>query len=680
MKKIRYSYILVVLLLLTKSQGLLAQSKYTVVLPQIDMALQADGNGDLRVAADDKGNETHKSFFKFDCNNLPVNAKVMTLNLKLYNKPNDNMSDFSVQTITALKGTNGWTGSETSLNDPKLSWAILSNNTEGPVGRAEIRKSTTSIAMKLKFPGSLKPVADFLPDGILSLAARSPEKGQDTRFFSSKTAETSFNFSKKPKLLVNYEIDPYPFREDWAQSFGNMQHNSLLNWKSNTYVQEAQTRILPYGGGYLQEIGSTGALAIYKNLPLVFTQETTGTPTVFNVKQLDSKGNVLWKQGVDDVAKSWPLIDEQGRLYYISKSGKLSILDLNNSGNILFNKLLSEITNQQLTTLNNTATIGYDGTLYLPSDTGIVALSAYPQLKIRWKYTPKSNERSGPVSLSPDESKAFFIVVDTQQKKSRLVVLDNLDGSILATSDTVLDGYQNDINFYIPAPVVQDNARVFVLNGFDNSNKLFVFNIDDKGAITRTQFITSGNSGNTGISQPVIDAESNVFLVFNTKLAKYNEKLNIPDVFEKSATLNNASILLTDASSRIYATDPYSTPKMILGFQNDSENPNAFAVTLDAAIGNTKKNMILAPDGTLYTATATSLIAVTATKVAQNDAVINQANLKTNTVYRATNSITVEGITVAPSVNVILNSGGSISFKPGFTVTKGAQLNCKTAN
>jgi len=679
MNKIGYGYIFVVLLLLTKSQALFAQSKYTVLLPEIDMALPLETNKDLRVAADDKGNETNKSFFKFDFNHLPANAKIATLNLKLYNRPNDNMSDFSVQTITALKGTNGWTENETNLSDPKLDWAILSNNKEGPVGRAEIRKSTTAIAMKLKFPGSLKPVTEFLPDGILSLAARSPEKGQDTRFFSSKTAQTPFNFSKKPKLLVAYEIDAYPFREDWAQSFANAQYSSMLNWKSNTYVQEAQIRKLPYGGGYLQEIGLTGALVIYKNTPVVFTQATSGKSAAFYVKQLDAKGNVLWEQGMDDVAKSWPLIDEQGRLYYISKLGKLSILDLNNAGKKLLEKPLSEITSQQLTTINDNATIGYDGTLYLPSDTGIVALSAYPQCKIRWKYEGNPNERIGPVSLSPDESKAFFIAVDTQQKKSRLMVLNNMDGSKMEPSGPVLDGYQNDVNFYIPAPVVQDNTRVFVLNGFEKGNKLFIFDIDDKG-VTQTQFIPSESSGNVGISQPVIDAESNVFFVFNLKLAKYNAALNKAEVFEKSVALDNGSRLLTDAGSTIYVTDTYSPSKKILGFQNNAENPNAFVVTVDPAIGYTKKNMVLAPDGTLYTATATDLLAVTATKVATNDVVIGQADLKTNTVYRANNSITVEGITVAPSVNTILNSGGSISFKPGFTVTKGAQIHCKTAN
>ncbi|MCC9020462.1 hypothetical protein [Flavobacterium lipolyticum] len=679
MNKIYHTCVVFLLVMLIKPQNGFSQVKYTVLLPEIDKAIPSESSADLRVSANEKGEETSKSFFKFDFKSVPVNAKIGSLALKLYNRPNDRMSEFSVQTITILKGPNGWSGSEISLTDPGLNWADIKKNTEGPIGMDQLKKSSASAMMKLRIPDLPKPVLGFLPDGILSLAARSPEKGQDTRFFSSITAETPSNFSKKPKVLATYEVDPYPFREDWSQSFVNAQHNSLLNWKSNSFVVEAQIRKLPIGNEYFQEIGPTGALAIYKNQPLVFTQATSGTQAVFYVKQLDSRGNVLWLKAVDDVARSWPLIDERGRLYYISRSGKLSILDLNNSGNILFSKSLSEITNRQLSTINNNATIGYDGTLYLPSDPGIVALSAYPQCKIRWKYEPKANEIIGPVSLSPDESKAFFIAVDTQQNKSRLIVLNNLDGSSIATSDYVLGGYKNDTNFYIPFPVVQDNFRVFVLNGYDNSSKLFVFDVDETTGDIKTQFIDSENNANTGISQPVMDAKLNVFFVYNNKLAKYNPVENKAVVFDKSVVqLNNASILVSDASFTIYATDSYSSPQKIMGFKNDVDHPNAFSVGLEASVGNIKKNVTLAPDGTLYTVTATNLIAVTASKVAENEVTVSQSNLSTNTVYRASASIIVEGLTIPPSVTTIFNSAGSIAFKPGFTVTKGAQLTCKT--
>jgi|GEM_PF-1097203 len=664
------------LLLAVQSQMLFSQSKYTVLLPEIDKAIPADNDKDLRIAANEIGIETVKSFFKFDFKNLPVHAKIGFLDLKIYNRPNDITSGFTVQTITILKGDNDWTGNESKLDDPLLDWADIEKNEE-TIGLAEVKKSTESVAAELKIPGSFKFIPDFLKDSILSLAARSPENRQDTKFFSSITSETSSNFSKKPKLIVTYEIDSYPFREDWAQPFVNSQHNSLLGWKSNTFITSAQVRKLPNAQNEnIQEAGSGGGILIYKNQPVIFTQAAAGTTSVFYVKQLNSKGDVLWSAGVDDVASCSPLIDEKGRLYYISKSGKLTILELNNKGNNLFSISLSGIYGQ-IGNVNNTVTLGYDKTLYLPSDKGIFAVSAYPQLKVRWKYEQKTNEINGPVSLSKDESKAFFINIDKNQRRGRLVVLDNLDGSLIAASDYVLGGYTNDSNYYIPPPVVQNNSRVFVLDGFDNSSTLFVFDINSKREIT-TQNISSGSNINTGISQPVIDSQSNVFFVYNNSLAKYDASANKAIVFNGSSTLDNASILVADNSSNIYAADPYSSPKKIMGFKNDTAAPNSFSVAMDVAIGNPRKNLVLAPDGTLYTTTATNLISTTPVRFDAGTITIDSSNLNTNTLYRASDAIIVEGFSILPSVNTILHSGGGVSFKAGFSVAKGAQLNCKT--
>lgn len=661
------------LLLTLQSQMLFSQSKFTVLLPKTDTAIPAESDKDLRIAADVKGQETVKSFFKFDFSNLPINAKVGELNLKLYVRSNKVTSDFSSQPITILKGNNDWTGNETNLDDAKLEWAKFKKDTKSS-GLTEVKKSSKSITAQLNIPNFIKFVSEFLPDGVLSLVARSPEQNQNTKFFSSVTSETASNFSKKPKLIVTYEVSSYPFREDWAQPFANSQHNSLLGWKTNTYTTSAQVRkLLKTENENIQDIG----ILIYKNQPVIFTQATAGTAAVFYVKQLNSRGDVLWSAGVDDAARCSPLIDELGRLYYISKSGKLTILNLNNKGESLFSKAFSDITGGQIKIINNNVTIGYDRTLYVPSDQGVLALSAYPQFKIRWKYEQKPNEDNGPVSLSPDESKAFFINVDKDNKRSRLIILDNMDGSIIAASGYDLGGYYNGSNYNIPSPVVQNDSRVFVLNGFDNGDKLFVFNINDKKEIT-TQFISSGNTVNTGISQPVIDAEPepNVFFVYNEKLAKYDASTNTALVFDKSTALNNASILVTDASSNIYAIDPYNTPKKVMGFKNDANSPNAFSVNIENGFGNPRKNIALAPDGTLYTTTATNIISITPLKVASST--INLSNFKTNTVYKASDAITVERFDVIPTINTMLNSGGSISFKPGFRLEKGAQLTCKT--
>lgn len=669
LKRKFFSGIAYFLLLIMQSQLLFSQSKFTVLLPTTDTAIPGRSDKNLQISADAKGVETAKSFFKFDLNNLPTNTKVGLLNLKLFVRPNSETSDFSVQTLTILKGNNDWTGNETSLTDQKLGWADIKKNPE-IIGLAEIRKSYESVTAKLKIPGSFKFVSDFLADGILSLAARSPEKNQDTKFFSYETSEKNAEFSKKPRLIVTYEIASYPFIQDWAQPFANPQHNSLLDWKSNTHATSVKAKKLPnVPSENIQDIG----ILIYNNQPVVFTQATSGS-SVFYVKQLNSAGGVLWSTAVDDAARCSPLIDEKGKMYYISKKGNLTILDMNNKGVISYSRSLFAID----ATINNKVTMGYDRTLYVPSDKGVFALSAFPQLKTRWKYEQKANERNGPVSLSPDESKAFFINIDTNNKRSRLIALNNLDGSLIAASDYNLGGYADGENYYIPFPVVQNNSTVFVLDGFDSSNTLFVFDIDEKNKSLKMQRISAGNTINTGISQPVIDSQSNVYFVYNNALAKYDATGNTATVFQKSIALENASVLVTDASSNIYAIDSYSTPKKIIGFKNDPNTAPAFSVDIDSGFGNTRKNIILSPDGTLYTTTAANLISVTPFKFATNTITLTASNLSTDTTYSASDAITLEGFGVLPSVNTILNSGGIISFKPGFSVAKGAQIICKT--
>ncbi len=102
---------------------------------------------------------------------------------------------------------------------------------------------------------------------------------------------------------------------------------------------------------------------------------------------------------------------------------------------------------------------------------------------------------------------------------------------------------------------------------------------------------------------------------------------------------------------------------------------NAFSVNVNTKI---KKHLVLAPDGTLYTATANNLLAITPTKVSVDNLSIAKTTVKTNTVYRATNNIRVEGFELQASVNTIFSSGKTISFKKGFRVKRGASLRCKT--
>src|SRR5205085_1096941 len=109
-------------------------------------------------------------------------------------------------------------------------------------------------------------------------------------------------------------------RSDWQQYFSNVQHTGYLNWEAAQDITAANVRKFENADSYIAGADPTGALAIYKGNPLVFTQAKAGAANVYYVKQLDGNGKVVWSKGVNGVSKCWPLIDEKARLYYFTES------------------------------------------------------------------------------------------------------------------------------------------------------------------------------------------------------------------------------------------------------------------------------------------------------------------------------------------------------------------------
>ena len=221
------------LILVGISNGVLSQSRYTVVLPEVNTTIPPRVDDALAVAADASKKETAKSFFKFDLSHLPQFTKVKNYELRLYidsiTVPREIVS-FSTHPITVLKRPitwtgEAWTGTETNLNHPALSWANKGNKS---IGREIIQKKTKILNMELN-----RKAFDTLLTNV-SLAIRSPKKEKETLFYSSTTAQKSGLFSNIPKLILQYEIKSPVFRSDWAQSFSTAQHDSYLNWSNNT--------------------------------------------------------------------------------------------------------------------------------------------------------------------------------------------------------------------------------------------------------------------------------------------------------------------------------------------------------------------------------------------------------------------------------------------------------------
>ena len=661
--------------------NLQAQARQTVLLPDLDTSItrNARKNSYLLIAADLSGNDTSRSFFEFNYNNLPLNADPTKLSFQLSIAAKGSTTS-ATQYIYLMQGApSSVIKAGIKLGDESLAWSSPGNV---PVGRSVVTNANNSLSFDMNLAGKYPHQFFFNQQGPLWLAARSPSKRQSNSFYSSYRAINTPAY--KPRIVVQYDIGKYPFRNDWAQTFNNAQRSGYLNWATNCDIKSGGYQLLPntskdlYAGA-----DPNGAMLIYKNKPLVFTQAASGK-NVFFVKQLDINGNILWAQAVDNLAKCCPVIDELGRLYYFSLSGTLSILDLNNSGTFVTadgityqNQPLSTIANNQAVKIVNGVTIGYDGTLYLSTNRGLLALSAYPQLKVRWKYDNSNKENTGPASLSADESKTFFISADTMQGTCRLMVLNNTDGTEIDESKPLNFGYKGPYSYLIPAPVVQGNTNIFLLSGFDNGGLLyrFGFNTSTNKLTNDVARVEADNTLNTGISQPVTGADSNVYFVFNNKIARYDSgKKNNVDFLNNSNYLDNASILVTDKSSNIYALDPYKHNVLCFSYISTGLN-NVFTIGIDT----TKKNVALATDGTIYTMNLNNIIAVRPVSVSKNDIAFSQMpDLNTNTLYRANNTITLSNFNVQNSINAVFYSGGSISFKPGFAVSQGAQLLFKT--
>ncbi|NLR77301.1 hypothetical protein [Chitinophaga eiseniae] len=646
--------------------------KYTTILPDIAVNVHStgDGRGDvhLEIKANASGQETVRSLFKFGLGILPDNARISNLHLRLYVQRKTDLLSASHQTVTLLQSyTPYWEIGTASWNNPVF-------DLTKKIGMFPIVSSTDIVNIKLAIPARSEGVTDFLKtaDTSLSLAARSPQQSQDNFFYSDKAQSLGVQYSKKPKLIVQYAMNIYPKLSDWSQLRNNGQHTGYTGWMSNAFTTAvAIDTLYRPARGYIAGADPVGAMLIYNANPIVFVRDSTSDEPI-RVVQLNGAGNTLWSVPMREMNKFCPLIDTKGRMYCIT-ANRLIIFDLNNTGNKLLDVPLSSLLGDDVGGVINTPTLGYDGMLYLPASAAVVALTPFPQLKTLWRYPiDKDNEIAGPVSLNSSERNAFFIKVN--KNYGQLIALDNSDGTSLDSSSQnhlstyVYDEYTN----YIPAPVIADDSSVLVLNGFDNSNTLFCFKwAADKGRLSLWDNITSGKTVNTGISQPVADTRGNAYFVFNNYLLHYRPADRSRFYEASGQKLDNASLLVVNDSLQVFALDAVNN--LVAGFSTGNQYMRNTFVTTPAsgASLNFRKNIVLAPDGTLYSANNNWLIAVKTTKV--NTDTLDLTAIKNNTLYRANNQVNVSG-TVMNTVNAVISSGGGIGFQNGFTVEPGAKL------
>jgi hypothetical protein len=459
-------------------------------------------------------------------------------------------NNLKIPIVVANKGANLhlWLATN-KLDANQLQYFNLNKkNSDKSIGQGKIIKGTHSLKIPLNIIHEWNQKDTVLE--FMELNGRFTTNYSDKKviFNNSSTTSADYSLNKQPKLVVDYEVAKETYGTSWSQLNGNAQHSNRINWCGDSsfgFVYKVKEI-------YKDSKKSIKYISTYKNKPIIFGRDENNQPYIAMLTG-ESGNKALWRLSLNafpDKDKQ-PVIMPDGKMLFVSEQKTLEILDLNEVKSIKsvpLSDIKISLTKNESDTINGVAdemTLGYDGTIYMPitnkaGPIGIVTLTAYPSLKPRWFY--KTINTVGPVSLSENEKMAFFIETDNGSQKSRLMVLDNINGEVLARSKDILRSYSNDGNPYISPVTLQtfdkDTTAVYVLDGYKTSNKLYVFKahynqfFDQLGVqkeateLEHSQLIESKNSENVGLSKPTVFNNEQIFFMRDNAVNRHTIKSN----------------------------------------------------------------------------------------------------------------------------------------------------------
>lgn len=565
------------------------------------------------------------------------------------------------------------------------------------IGEVEIGKSSQLLTVEMNLHESLPK----LKDSLFFTGKLSKELSQKTlRFYGSNAVRENVQINKQPRMIIDYEVIKEPFRSDWAQTGFNAQHSNAIDWKivtnRNSTIAYIEQKINDLGLENVQELSNY--VNIFNNNPVVYVK--TNNNQYFVVLLEKSKLKKIWAIQVNSLPKYTPVINQNGVLYFFTEKGLIEEIDLK-IGEISKQKEQNELPLNQTSNedylVDNEVTLGYDGTLIFPvsnkkASNGIVAINSGADHKTRWYYSA-GHHKAGPISLSPDEKYALFIQSDSLKGKSKLVVLDNTDGTVLAESEFILGSYTNDGNFYIPPVFIQKETNksnfVYVLNGYKTSNKLFVFQINkdslDKkvGAqqlLVPKKIIQVEQSNNEGISRPMIGNDGKIYFIKQQELTTYNPSNNEIYSFTKHAEtpkfghLKNDAELIGNASNYMYILT--NSNFEFTSIDDKGQKKSSDVSYMQIPNKRNVSNFVVASDFTSYFIPQGGKSVVK--QYITNSVLAPLKQLENKTTYWF-NTITVDKTAAVKDeieANII---GKTIKINKGFSVKKGAKINFQIA-
>ncbi|MGA1839336.1 MAG: PQQ-binding-like beta-propeller repeat protein [bacterium] len=667
------------------------------------MVEMLDGNTKIRsgiremeVAADDERNPVKSCYLLFDLGAIPPKAFVDSLTLRLYLKAQNDPDNYQLVKIYNVN----------NLSDVRRRLNGTDDSSLKAIGSEEVNNKTPIIDFECKIheEHDRTNCLNVNRSGF-ALMLLSTSKDQDYSYYSnySKTKDGGPPcYNVQPRLIVKYSMPPLMRpSSDWSQYNYDPQHSGRTPWKIYLNPNEREQKVkaelkTAYSpAGYIE-----GDPVVYDNDLFFHTQSGNNPSGNFFITAVSGIGKPLWDQNVEGVVTFQPIVDRCGLMYVVTEN-RLVILDLRDRGNILKGIDWKDmLRTKQEVSIRSTPTIGYNGALYLSTNRGVYALTPYPDMDILWNYTTEENS-FGIITLSKNEATAYVI----DGSSWHLVAIDSVDGEEKWREEV----FKTKDKTNLPVPVVGKNEYIYVTNGYPAGNYLQIL---DAGGNTIKK-IESGE-----ISRPVIGSNGNAFFIHkdrglcrcdpsdpNKIICEHDD----PDkIMNNDDKLNAKSIIVMNGNDNIYVIDRFRDPQQVKGYFADLKeifelNVKKTNSNIEDESRNFKDNLLIAPDGSLYTRNDNNLFAITIRdssidKLELTKDVIRKGN---ETTFHAMDSLTLkkEGISINNSKSVIIQSGktieveenvsivdnssvvfksGTIRFNSQFRVKKGARFICKT--
>jgi hypothetical protein len=510
---------------------------------------------------------------------------------------------------------------------------------------------------------------EYAGDKKISLRLFSDSRKASTLLFSSANAEALANPSNLPRLVIEYTPPPPEVLDtlSWPQHQQNPEHTGNSPWipfQNPTGFSLAKIDMSKISG-------STGTIADYPliyrgNIYLVY--KTSDRNWLFAI---DFTGTQLWRRdiGTGTIQRS-PVISRNGLLYAVTEK-KISSYNLKASGQPVASYPASGDLSGKLAAFTD-LTAGNDGSLFIALQENnlnyIYGLTA--ELKPFLKSSPfgMAPKKISTVSVSPDGRHIFA------QYPQGAVSIEITNPS-QEQSIALQDGDQTPREYY-HVPVAGPAGGVMIFSDFTgNANEGNVWGYAATGRIW--------NSPGTLIPQPVLGSNGLVYFIQGGGLQaqKYDQIGSV--TVSPNANLKTTSNLVMDGANNIYFWDSgylhgYDADRKPL-FAKISPTPDLKAPNQDVEGPEQFLRLMPGPDGTLWAndKLGSALYAFKPGYAASNVA-LKQEHIKTNTVYRATGSLSVGSLKLEGGTRILLQAQQGISFASGFAVQKGAALLCRT--